>query len=320
MKPALRAWRFIYFGEAMRRLILISVLGLSLSACSIKQTAVNMIGDALAGGGGVYASDEDPELVFEALPFGLKTYESLLETSPEHRGLLQAAAKGFTVYAYLIQNKADRLAERDLQRSRDMRARASKLYLRGRDYALRGLAVAHEDFTARLYEDRTAALARTGEDDIGFLYWAGASWAGALSAAKNDLDLIAELPIAGALVARVLDLDETYELGAAHEFFISYEGGRPGGSAESAREHYRRALEISGGARASTHVALAEAVIVSEQNLAEFRTLVAAALAVDPDAVPRLRLVNTIARRRAEWLRSRIPDLFLEADPEEETS
>ena len=45
-----------------------------------------MIGDALAGGGGVYASDEDPEFVFEALPFGLKTYESLLETSPEHRG------------------------------------------------------------------------------------------------------------------------------------------------------------------------------------------------------------------------------------------
>ncbi len=144
------------------------------------------------------------------------------------------------------------MAERELQLSRDMRARASKLYLRGRDYALRGLAVAHEDFTARLYQDRTAALARTGEDDIGFLYWAGASWAGALSAAKSDLDLVAELPIAGALVARVLDLDETYELGAAHEFFISYEGGRPGGSAESARKHYRRALEISGGARAST--------------------------------------------------------------------
>ncbi len=83
-------------------------------------------------------------------------------------------------------------------------------------------------------------------------------------------------------MARVLDLDETYELGAAHEFFISYEGGRPGGSAESAREHYRRALELSGGARASTHLAFAEAVIVSEQNLAEFRTLLAAAPPTPP--------------------------------------
>ena len=57
-KPALRARRFLVFGEAMRKLILVSVLGLLLSACSIKQTAVNMIGDALSGGGGVYASDE----------------------------------------------------------------------------------------------------------------------------------------------------------------------------------------------------------------------------------------------------------------------
>ncbi len=302
----------------MKKLLILIIAGLALAACSIKQTAVNIIGDALSGGGGVYASDEDPELVFEALPFGLKTYESLLEVSPEHRGLLQAAAKGFTVYAYLIQNKADRLEARDLQQARAMRARASKIYLRGRDHALRGLAVAHEDFTAGLYGDRAATLARTTEDDVPFLYWAGASWAGALSAAKSDLDLVAELPIAGALVARVLDLDETYEFGAVHEFFISYEGGRPGGSAEKARGHYRRALELSGGVRASTHVALAEAVLVPEQNLTAFRALIAAALAVDPDLAPRHRLANTIARQRAEWLRTRIPELFLVADFEEQ--
>ena len=41
-----------------------------------------MIGDALSGGG-VYTSDEDPELIREALPFGLKTYESLLDVSPD---------------------------------------------------------------------------------------------------------------------------------------------------------------------------------------------------------------------------------------------
>jgi hypothetical protein len=63
---------------------------LLLAGCSVRQVAVNWIGDALAGGGGVYASDDDPELIREALPFGLKTFESLLESAPEHRGLLQA--------------------------------------------------------------------------------------------------------------------------------------------------------------------------------------------------------------------------------------
>jgi hypothetical protein len=41
----------------------------SLPACSLKQTAVNVLGNALAGGGCVYTSDDDPELIREAIPF-----------------------------------------------------------------------------------------------------------------------------------------------------------------------------------------------------------------------------------------------------------
>ena len=302
----------------MRKLLILALLSMALAACSFKRTAVNMMGNALAGGGGVYASDDDPELVREAIPFGLKTYESLLEVSPEHRGLLLAAANGFTGYAYLLQNEADELDATNLARARELRARASKLYLRGRDHALRGLEAEHRGFTVTLQRDSAGALAMTREKDVPFLYWAGASWAGALSAAKDDLDLIAELPTAGALMGRVLELDETYELGAAHEFFVSYEGGRPGGSVSEARKHYRRAFELSDGKRGSVHLALAEAVAVPEQNLAEFRNLIAAALAVDPERAPEIRLINTIARRRANWLQSRIPDLFVEAELTEE--
>ncbi len=304
----------------MRKLLLVTLLGASVAACSVKRMAVDVIGDALAGGGGVWLSDEDPELIGEAIPFALKTYESLLAVSPGHQGLLFAAANGFTAYAYLLQNRADRLDGADLERARELRARASRLYRRGRDYALRGLDVAHAGFSDRIRRDTTAALAATTEDDVPFLYWAGAAWAGALSAAKDDLDLIAELPIAGALVGRALELDETYRSGAAHEFFISYEGGRPGGSAERAREHYRRALELSDGVRASVHLALAETVAVPEQNLAEFRSLIAAALAVDPERAPEIRLVNTIAGRRARWLESRIPELFVDAGVTEKSA
>ncbi len=293
--------------------VLLLLIG-ALAACSVKRMAVDIVGDALSGGGGVYMTDDDPDLVREALPFGLKTYESLLDVLPGHEGLLLAAAKGFASYAYLLQERADPLEATDLARARELRARASRLYLRGRGYALRGLEAAHPGFTVALREDAAAALAATDADDAAFLYWAGAAWAGALSAAKDDLDLIAELPTAGALVGRVLVLDETFERGAAHEFFISYEGSRPSGSVAQARRHYQRALEISRGLRASVHLALAEAVTVNEQNLTEFRSLIAAALAVDPDRTPELRLVNTIARRRARWLESRIPDLFVDAD------
>ncbi len=282
--------------------------------CSVKRTAVDMVGDAISGGSGVYASDNDPELIREALPFGLKTYESLLAVSPEHQGMLLAAGNGFVAYAYLIEQDADLLQATDLEQARTMRARASKLFLRGRDYAMRGLEVAHPGFAAAFARDRAAALATTEKADAAFLYWAGAGWAAAIGANKGDPKLIADLPSAGALVGRVLELDETYDGGAAHEFFIGYEGSRPGGSAAAARQHYRRALELSKGDRASVYLALAESVSVKEQNVSAFRELIRAALAVDPDKVPELRLVNTVAIRRAHWLQQRIPELFAGAE------
>lgn len=294
--------------------LLLAVLVAAVTGCSVKKMAVDMIGNSLAEGGGVFVSDNDPQLVKESIPFGLKIYETLLQTSPENRNLLLASASGFTAYAFLVQRGADELEASDLSRARAERARAKKMYLRGRDYALRGLDIAHEGFSEKLRIDAAAALATTEKEDVPFLYWGGASWAGALSAAKDDLDLIAELSIAGAMVGRVLELDEGYEHGAAHEFFISYEGSRPGGNREKARAHYQRALNLSNGQKASVHLALAEAVVVKEQDLSEFNELIDAALAVDADEVAELRLANTLAHQRAVWLQSRVPDLFLEAD------
>ena len=297
------------------QVLLLLVLGTAISGCStIRTGAVNMIGDALSGGGNVYMSDNDPELIREALPFGLKTYESLLAVSPEHRGLLLASANGFAAYAYILGQEADRLENSDLAAARERRERAKLLFLRGRDYAIRGLETSHANFMEGLYRQRDATIAATDIEDIGFLYWAGASWAGALSVAKDDPELIADLPIAGAMVARVLELDETYQDGAAHTFFISYEGSRPGGDKQKARSHYERAYELSAGKNAGVHLALAEAVAVPEQNLAEFRSLVTTALAVEPDEAPDIRLVNIMAMRRAEWLETQIPELFFEAD------
>ena len=66
------------------------------SGCSIKKLAVNKVGDALAGGGTTFSSDNDPELIKAAVPFSLKLMESLLDQSPQHKGLLFATASGWT--------------------------------------------------------------------------------------------------------------------------------------------------------------------------------------------------------------------------------
>jgi len=100
-------------GSQMKWSALAVAAAIAIQGCSLRQVAVNSIGDALAGGGDVYAADDDIELVGAATPFGLKTIESLLAASPEHRGMLLAAARGFTQYAYVyVQLPAEEAEER----------------------------------------------------------------------------------------------------------------------------------------------------------------------------------------------------------------
>ena len=285
------------------------------AGCSIRKMAVNKLGDALAAGGTTFASDDDPELVKAAVPFSLKLMESLLAESPKHKGLLFATASGFTQYAYaFVQQDADEMEEKDLAAATEIRGRARKLYLRARNYGLRGLEVRHPGFGKGLRRSPgTAARAARG-NDVPLLYWTAVSWAAAIGDSKDNPDLIGDLPIVEALIDRALELNESYDHGAIHSFLITYELSRQGAEGkpeERARKHFDRATELCGGQLAGPLVALAEAVAVRNQNATQFKELLNRALAINPDAKPEWRLVNLVMQRRARWLLSRIDELFL---------
>jgi len=298
------------------RALAVVLLAGALAGCSIKRLAVNTLGSALASGGDVYAGDDDPELIAGAVPFGLKTVESLLAASPDNRDLLLAATSGFVQYSYaFVQCEADYIESQDFARATAQRARAKKLYLRALAYGRRGLEAAHPGFEAALRKDAAAALAKTTAADVPLLYWTGAAWGAAISSSKENAELAADLGLVEALMRRALQLDEGFGGGAIHDFFIAYDGGRPasaGGSREKAREHLSRALALAKGRRAAPFVSFAESVSVAAQDRKEFRELLEKALEVDPDAARDQRLANILAQRRARWLLSRVDELFLE--------
>ena len=285
------------------------------TGCSIRKYAVNKLADALAQSGNTFASDDDPDLIKDAVPFSLKLMESLLAETPRHRGLLSASASGFTQYAFaFVQQEADELEERDLAAASAMRARAKRLYMRARSYGLRGLEVKHSGFEKHLRESPKTAVRRAGQADVPLLYWTAAAWASAISLSKDNPDLVAQIPAMEALIDRALQLEENYAQGAIHSFLITYEmsrQGAPGDPASRSRQHFDRALALSGGRQASPFVSLAEAVCVQKQNVKEFELLLNRALAINPGDNPEFRLVNLIMQRRARWLLSRKEELFL---------
>jgi len=288
---------------------------LLVSGCSIRSMAVNKIGDALAETGSNFASDEDPELVGDAIPFGLKTMEGLLESAPKHEGLLLSASSGFVQYAYgWVQMEGDRVEAKDLARATELRERARKLYLRARDYGLRGLEADFPGMRDALARDPKAALARTKKEHVPLLYWTAMGWAGAMSLKVNDSDVSADQPIVEALARRALDLDSCWGLGSIHEFFISWESGRSsiGGSVDRARDHFEKDLACAQGRRAFPYVTYAENVSVAKQDKAQFQELMDKALAIDVSQPDDQRLANLLAQKRARWQLGRLEELFIE--------
>ena len=285
-------------------------------ACSVKRIAVNKLGNALASGGNTFTSDDDPELVRAALPFSLKLIESLLAESPRHRGLLFAAASGFTPYAYAyVQQEADETEERDPEKALALRVRARRLYLRARDYGLRGLEAAHPMFASEVRRDAKSAVLKTTKKDVPLLYWTAASWGAAISLSKNNPDLVADQGIVEALIDRALALDEGFDHGAIHSFLITYEASRNGVAGDFAvrsRQHFERAMQLSGGNQAGPLVSFVETVSIQKQDRQEFETLLQRVLAIDADAKPEFRLANLVMQRRARWLLQRADELFLD--------
>ena len=305
-------------GAGVRRAAVLVALGLALAGCSVRGMAVRALGRALADSGDVFASDEDPELIAQALPFALKTIEALLAEAPEDRNLLLAACSGFTQYAYaFVETEAFQHELDDYRRARQLERRALKLYMRARDYCLRGLETRHPGITGRLQREPRAAAAELGRQEIGLIVWAGAAWGSTISLGLDQPAIAADVPAVRALLERGEALDESYGGGLVHTALLSLDAlpEEMGGSEQGARGHFDRLVELTDGASAGAYVTLALGLSVPAQDSAEFRRLLETALEVDPDAVPRLRLENIIAQRRARTLLDRIEEYFIEVEP-----
>jgi hypothetical protein len=296
-------------------LLVLLALPFALSSCSIKRWAVKSVANSLTSGTDVYGTDDDPELVRDALPFGLKTMESLLAVVPDHEGLLLTLCQGFTQYSYaFVQAEGDLLVSSDYPRATRLHERALKLYLRARGYGLRGLEKRCRGISEELQLDPVKAAARIQKRDLPMLYWTAASWGSAISLGKDRPELLADLPAIRALMERGLALDEGYQGGAIHEALILLDALPPamGGSEARAREHFARAVALSKDTKASPYVTLATSVSVLKQDRVEFEALLNRALEFDPDRDPAQRLVTIVLQRKARDLLEHEDEFFVE--------
>ena len=194
----------------------------------LKRKAVGMVAQTLASSGDVFTRDDDLELVGDAIPFGLKLYESLLDSAPTNKDLLIATCSNFTQYgvAYI---ETDALVLGEAQHHDEvvhLNARALKLYLRAKGYCERAMEVRFPGIMQKLPADPVGALAKAGKKDVPLLYWMAASWGSAIALGVDRPDLVIDMPTVRALAERAIALDEAWSRQSRAGADALYQGGR----------------------------------------------------------------------------------------------
>jgi predicted anti-sigma-YlaC factor YlaD len=301
----------------VRALIVAALLPVAAGCGAIKHAAINNVASVLSKSGTSVTSDDDPDLVGQAIPFTIKLYEGLLESIPDNREFLLATCALSTQYGYAyLESDADILGEPRHDEAVALRERALNMYLRGRKYCLRALDRRFEHISKDLAGDQATmehAVARfKDKKDVPMLYWTAASWGAAISLGKDKPLIAIDFPVVRALAERALALDESYNAGALHEMMITLDSlpEALGGNAENARKHFDRAVELQKGLSPGPYVAFAMGVAQPAQDREQFTKLINQALAIDPEKDPNNRLVTKLTQRRAKALLDQIDSLF----------
>ena len=278
------------------------ILMLLLEACSTRQMMLRMASPLFEGQYLALSEESDPILAESAIPASLKMLEGLIKSDPENQVLHIRLAEGFCSYAFSFVEDEDP-------------ERASRLYLRGRDYAVKALVLSGspENLLALKPNDFKAALADMNADALPGVFWMGQCWANWLRFNLANLEAFVAVPKVEAAMQKTLEWDESYHFAGPHLFFGGFYGSRPallGGDSEKARKHFDRALQLTENKFLVIPMMYAKTVAIQTQDKPLFEKLLNQVLDAPSDLLPEQRLANEIAKLKARQLLENADDYF----------
>lgn len=295
---------------------------LLIAGCSINGILSNALSNALGGNAddgrpNPFLSENDPELVRDALPFTLKLLDVLIGAEIDSPSIRLTAAQAYTAYAVLfLQTEANTDAIDQFAHRIRLLDRSKIHLLRARDYALSALEMEHPGFTAGLSRNEyDNVFTDMTEEDIPYLYFAAVSWIAAAAVDILDLELTLAIPRAAEMIHAAFAIDPDYGDGLIHEFYIAYFAAIPkqfGGSEERARHHYQEALRASNGLSASAHLSMALGIALPAQDREQFRMFLERAVEVDPNQDINRKLTNFVRQREARWYLKNTDRFFID--------
>lgn len=184
-------------------------------------------------------NQQDPETVKQAMPAYLLLIDSMIEGNPDNPEKLFAAAKMYGSYAGAFVD--------DPQRAKTLGNKAW-------DLAKKALCLTDNNYCglhALPYDEFSSNLEKIDQSGVEVLYDYAVAWITWIQInAADDWNATADVPKVTIVMRQIIQLDDTYNTGAAHLYMGVLSTLLPpavGGKPEQGRKHFERAIEISNG-------------------------------------------------------------------------
>lgn len=269
-----------------------------LNACgSVVHRATRQFADNLTT---AILNQDDPATVHDGVPSYLLLIDGIIDSDPASADALLAGAKLYGAYASgFVDNPA----------------RAQHMAERAYGYARRALCLREKALCQALdapFDAFQAALEKSNGNDVETIYGFASAWAGRIEVNTGDWNAIADLPKLQALLMRIVSINPQFDNGGAYLYLGVINSIRPaslGGNPEEGKANFEKALALSQGKNQMVRVLYAQfyARLVFDQQLHD--RLLNEVLAADP-VVPKLTLINTLAKIRAKALLESGKDYF----------
>ena len=240
---------------------------------------------------------DDLDTIKGAAPAYLLMADGLIRDYPNDITLLTVTADMYSAYAGVFVNEPER---------------SKRLTNRALDYAMRAACLKNNvacNWREQRYDEFYESLTELGKADVPVFFTLGSTWAGWIQAHSEDWNAIAELPRVTAIMQRIIELNETYQQGAAHLYLgVAYTLLPPalGGKPEVGRNHFEEAIRLSNGQNLNVKVLYARQYARLVFNRELYERLLNEVIAADP-VVYDLTLLNILAQQQAK-------DLLADAD------
>ena len=269
----------------------------------------------------MYVLDKTPNLTGDLYKktFLLKNQKNL-KKEPYNADLLKENVESLTTYAFgFLIEEADRLMLKNYSKAKKIESEAHQYFVEAVLCGDSAISYKHKDYFNWLTSNQEInsnilRKANYSNKDLELFYWTAAAYGGAVSSSGGDPKWIIKLPRIGKLLNTIVDMDSSWNNGAALVALISYTMNNPFISSSEAdsisKNLFDQAVIASEGKDMGPYLAFAESVSKIRQRKDEFVLLLNKALNIKINSSKEFKLTNTISKNRAEWLLDNIDEFF----------